>query len=115
MLPILPDPALVAACGLFCGACRTHLAGKCPGCRDNEKAGWCKVRSCCREHGYASCADCVAFEDVRDCPKFDNVVARIIGFVLRSDRAACVDRIRELGRDGYAVEMAVRRAQTMRR
>jgi hypothetical protein len=115
MLPIVADPALVAACGLYCGACRKHRSGRCPGCLANEKAGWCKVRSCCLEHGYASCADCVPFDDPRDCPRFDNPIARVIGFLLRSDRAACVDRIREVGRDVFAAEMAARGAQSLRR
>ncbi len=115
MLPIIADPSLVAACGLYCGACKKHLAGRCPGCRLNAKAGWCKVRSCCQEHGYATCADCATFTDARDCPKFDNWIAWVIGFVLRSDRAACIDRIRAVGREAFASEMAARGAQSIRR
>jgi len=115
MPTIAADPSLVAACGLYCGACGKHLAGRCPGCRESEKAGWCKVRSCCAEHGYATCADCAVFDDARECARFDNVIARIIGFVLRSDRAACVDRIREVGREAFAAEMAERGAQSIRR
>ena len=42
----------IAACGLFCGACPQKSRGKCPGCRDYEKAVWCKVRKCCLEHGW---------------------------------------------------------------
>lgn len=48
----------VAYCGLYCGACKSQLKGKCPGCYGNEKATWCEIRKCCNEHGYATCADC---------------------------------------------------------
>lgn len=46
MKNIESDKELIAACGLYCGACRKYLAEKCPGCRLNEKAAWCKIRSC---------------------------------------------------------------------
>ncbi|HUL57748.1 MAG TPA: DUF3795 domain-containing protein [Anaeromyxobacteraceae bacterium] len=115
MTTIVAEPNLVAACGLYCGACGKHLAGRCPGCRENERAGWCRIRSCCAEHGYATCADCAIFEDPRECAKYDNLVARVIGFVLRSNRAACVDRIREVGRDAFAAEMAAKGAQSLPR
>ena len=55
-----PKAELVARCGLYCGACGSYLKGRCPGCRENVKATWCKVRACCGEHSYASCADCTA-------------------------------------------------------
>lgn len=32
----------IAACGLYCGACRKYLNDKCPGCRQNDRATWCK-------------------------------------------------------------------------
>ena len=46
MKNIESDKELIAACGLYCGACRKYLAERCPGCRLNEKAAWCKIRSC---------------------------------------------------------------------
>mgnify|MGYP001174253203 CR=1 FL=1 len=45
---------LVAYCGLYCGQCTKYLKGKCPGCKENEKASWCKTRSCCIENDFAS-------------------------------------------------------------
>jgi hypothetical protein len=65
MREIIADKKLIAFCGLYCGACARYLAEKCPGCRENEKASWCGVRSCCLERGYAGCADCVEFPDIR--------------------------------------------------
>ncbi|MGC4117711.1 MAG: DUF3795 domain-containing protein [Myxococcales bacterium] len=109
------DPKLIAACGLYCAACGKHLKGKCPGCAANEKASWCKVRSCCQEHGYASCADCKEFRDPRQCAKFDSFIATIIGLVLDSDRAKCIERIREVGPEQFAREMADARRQSLPR
>jgi hypothetical protein len=109
------DPALVARCGLYCGACRSYRRGRCPGCRENEKAGWCKIRACCAEHGYTTCADCREFTNPNDCGKFNNVFAKVFALVLRSDRAACVAQIRELGLEGHARAMAAGGRQTIRR
>ena len=63
MRSIVSDHGLVAYCGLYCGACGRYLKDKCPGCHENQKAGWCKVRVCCVDNHYASCADCEQFED----------------------------------------------------
>ncbi len=115
MKEIVADQALVARCGLYCGACKSYLKGSCPGCAENVKASWCKVRSCCNERGYASCADCADHANPKDCKLFDNVFAKVIGFVLRSDRAACVAQIRALGLQGHAEDMASKRRQTIRR
>ena len=106
MKQIVADPELVAYCGLYCGACPRYLKDRCPGCHENSKATWCKIRSCCIEHGYASCADCEEFTDPHDCRKFHNLFSRAIGFVLRSDRRACVYQIRERGREEHAAAMA---------
>lgn len=75
MLDIQAKPEPVASCGLYCGPCRAHLKGKCPGCRDNAKASWCKVRTCCHGKGIATCAACGEFADPRQCGKFNNIVA----------------------------------------
>ena len=108
-------PELVACCGLYCGACRAHLKGKCPGCHYNDRAGWCKVRSCCTEKGIASCADCATHADVNECRKFNHFIARLFGLVFRSDRAACIAQIRTLGIDGHARAMAGKGQQAIRR
>ncbi|HEY3444937.1 MAG TPA: DUF3795 domain-containing protein [Myxococcales bacterium] len=109
------DPKLIAACGLYCGACGKLLKGKCPGCAANEKARWCAVRSCCKERGYASCADCTEFRDPRQCGKFDGFISKVIGLVLDSDRAKCIDRIRAVGAEQFAKEMADGRRQSLPR
>ena len=72
----------IAACGLYCGACRKFRQGKCPGCRDNAKANWCKIRQCCTAHHYSSCADCTLIP-LEACKKFNNPIAKIFALVFR--------------------------------
>ena len=114
MKEIVADVALVAPCGLYCGACGSYLKDRCLGCRKNEKATWCKVRTCCREAGHSSCADCTTFPDPKDCKKFNNFFSKAIGFVFRSDRRACIMQIRKKGLQGYAEDMALRKRRTIR-
>lgn len=109
MPEIVVDETLVACCGLYCAACGSHLKGRCPGCRENEKAAWCKVRLCCIEKGIASCAECAACADPKECAKFNNFISRAIGLLLNSSRAACIARIRQIGTKAYASEMAAKR------
>ena len=97
-----PRPELVAACGLYCGACRSFLKGSCPGCRENSKASWCKVRACNLERDTRTCAECTDHVDPVGCKKFDNAIARVVGFVFNSNRAACIGQIRALGLEGHA-------------
>lgn len=63
---------------------------------------------------YATCADCAEFPNPRDCKKFNNPIAKIFGLLFRSDRAACVAQIREIGVQGHADDMAAHRRQTLR-
>jgi len=114
MKEILADAGLVAYCGLYCGACGSYLKGRCPGCHGNEKATWCKVRSCCKAAGYASCADCASFSDVQECGTFNNVMSKVIGFVLRSNRSACIAQIRTQGVKGHAENMAQLKRPSLR-
>lgn len=94
----------VAYCGLYCGACRSLKKGKCPGCEGNEKASWCEIRKCCRQNGYATCADCTLIP-LGDCKKYNNFIARVIGFLTRTDRSKCIDCIKEMGVEAFAREM----------
>lgn len=94
----------IAACGLYCGACRKFLKGSCPGCHPNEKLSWCNVRACCREHGWQSCADCTLLP-LTECRKFNNFIGKVFAVVFRSDRRGCVERIRKVGGEAFAAEM----------
>jgi len=115
MKEIVSDPNLVAYCGLYCGACGAYLKGRCPGCHENSKAAWCKIRSCCREHGYASCANCEEFQDPQQCTKFNNFMSKVFAVIFRSDRAACIRQIRELGLQEHADRMAASKRQSIKR
>lgn len=104
---------LIAFCGLYCGACRKYLKGSCPGCLKNEKADWCKIRICCMDKGYHSCADCSM--DVAECKKFSNFMSKVFALLFKSDRKACIERIRKIGTEDYAKEMAGMRCHTIKR
>lgn len=113
MQEITSNASLVARCGLYCGACGQYLKGKCPGCAKNEKATWCGIRSCTAQHGWSSCAECTSFSNVKDCKKFNNLMSKVFGLIFRSNRAACIDRIREVGPAQFAAERAGARRQSM--
>ena len=110
-----PDPSLVAYCGLYCGACKAFRKGRCPGCHENQKAGWCSIHKCCREHGYSSCADCTTFADPRQCKKFNNLMSKIFAVILRSNRAACIGQIRRIGLEAHAKDMTARQRHSLPR
>lgn len=104
----------VAYCGLYCGACKSLKKGKCPGCYGNEKATWCAIRKCCRENGYATCADC-RLMPLKDCKKYNNFIAGVIGFVTRTDRSKCIGRIKEVGVEAFAAEMQAQGKMSIRK
>ncbi len=111
---IVADKNLIAYCGLYCSACRSYMKGKCLGCKDNVKATWCKVRDCCMENKYSSCADCQSIEFIV-CKKFNNFFSKTIGYIFNSDRTACIKRLKEIGPERFASEMALNRRQSIRR
>jgi len=106
MKAIVAEFQLIAFCGLYCGACKRYLQEKCPGCQGNVKASWCKIRTCCLGNGYSSCADCKEFSNPNDCKKFNNLISKFFGFIFKSDRAACIDLIKEVGNATYAEKMS---------
>ncbi|MEI7661235.1 MAG: DUF3795 domain-containing protein [Bacteroidota bacterium] len=115
MKPVIADKGLVAFCGLYCGACKKYLSGSCPGCHENSKASWCKIRSCNIEHSYSSCADCKEFANPMDCSKFNNFFSKVFAIVFKSNRAGCIAMIKESGYDGFARHMAENGLQSIRK
>jgi hypothetical protein len=104
---IKADAKLIAACGLYCGACGAFLKGKCPGCKENVKAEkWCNVKNCCKDNGYKSCADCGTYKNPDDCKNFNNFISKIFKVIFRSNRKGCIDKIRSVGYDEFAKEMS---------
>ena len=114
MKEILSDTAMIAYCGLYCGACKRYLKGSCPGCQETEKASWCKVRACCVENAYCSCADCKEFLNPKDCNKYNTLLTRFFSFIFRSNRAACIGMIREDGYQEFADTMTERKLPTIK-
>ncbi|MFA6035224.1 MAG: hypothetical protein WC889_20170, partial [Myxococcota bacterium] len=55
---------------------------------------------------FTSCAGCTEFTDPNDCRKFNNLIGKVMGVVLNSDRRSCILKIRELGPDAFAAYMA---------
>jgi hypothetical protein len=104
----------VAYCGLYCGACKKFEKGKCRGCEQNEKATWCKIRTCCMDHHYTTCADCIVLP-LPSCKIYHNLISKIIGFVIQTDRSKCIDRIREIGIEQYAQEMKKNNRQSFKK
>ena len=113
MKEISINPQQIAACGLYCGTCKKFLSGKCPGCKENKKASWCKIRKCCQEKGFHTCAECD--KDVKECNIHNNIVGKIFALLFNSDRAACIRYIRENGEDAFAKKMAKDNQMTIRR
>jgi hypothetical protein len=114
MREVKADTALVAYCGLYCGACGAYLKEKCQGCHENEKASWCKIRLCVKDKGILSCAECKDFSDPKECKKFNNLMSKLFGLLFKSDRAACIKQIKALGLEGHSKKMAGSKTHTIR-
>lgn len=104
----------VAYCGLYCGECGKLKKGKCVGCYGNEKAAWCEIRKCCRENGYVTCADCKIIP-LQECKKYNNLFAKVIGFVTSTDRSKCIHRINEVGAEVFAKEMGEKKKMSIKK
>ncbi|MCP4673139.1 MAG: DUF3795 domain-containing protein [Desulfobacula sp.] len=115
MKEITKNTQMIAKCGLYCGACPRFLKEKCNGCKDNKKASWCKLRTCCIDKNIDSCADCDEFTDVMDCKKYNNFMAKIFGFIFNSNRSACISKIKEIGYDEFALQMTSNSQMTFKR
>lgn len=104
----------VAYCGLYCGGCAKFKKEKCIGCYGNEKASWCEIRKCCRKNGYTTCADC-AIMPLQECKKYNNFFAKAIGFLTRTERSKCIDRIKIVGLEVFAQEMDKKKIMSIKK
>uniref|UniRef100_UPI0032177A05 DUF3795 domain-containing protein n=1 Tax=uncultured Draconibacterium sp. TaxID=1573823 RepID=UPI0032177A05 len=95
---------LIAFCGLYCGTCRKYKKGKCPGCAQNTKATWCKIRTCNIEHEYVNCTDCT-LTDRRTCTKLNNPIGKMFELVFRTDRLKSLQFIQDKGGKAYSHKM----------
>lgn len=102
---------LVSYCGFYCGACPTLIKGKCEGCKgDNIKCAVgfkaCKVRPCCIENNYSSCADCKEYDFTKACKIYNPFLIRVGQFVTRTDRGKGIEMIKEKGEVEFVRFMA---------
>lgn len=107
------SPELIAACGLYCGACRKYKKGKCRGCAENEEATWCKIRKCCLKNGFHTCAECNT--DVKECKHHNTFINKLVSTMFNSDRAACIRYIRNNGEVRFAEKMSWDEQMTFRK
>ena len=91
---------LISKCGLYCGNCKKFKLGKCAGCVENEKASWCKVRTCCLENAYSTCADCTQ-KNPHKCKSLNSFISSAFSFIFRRDRRASIDFIKSNGPETY--------------
>lgn len=94
----------ISFCGLYCGNCPKYKKEKCPGCAGNAKASWCKIRSCCIENNYKSCAEC-SDPGIESCKKFNNPLGTLFGIIFNSDRASGIRMIQNDGCEAFVMEM----------
>ena len=53
--------------------------------------------------------------NVVDCKTYSNFMGKLFGFIFRSDRKACIYRIKDIGEDAFAKEMSEKRAVTIKK
>lgn len=112
---IQTDVILVSYCGLYCGACKSYLKGRCPGCLKQGKYKKCRMRPCCLENNYRSCAECKDYIDVMDCKKYTNPLWNLFEFVFRTQRSRCIAYIKQHGYEKFARLMSKKNAVTLKR
>ena len=96
---------VIGACGLVCSNCGALRHGRCGGCHSEKPMfSCCPVKACTIEKGYATCADCTAFPDLKQCRKLNSFVPRLFSLIFRTDRKANLYRIRDVGLDVFRAE-----------
>ena len=96
------DEDLIGHCGIYCGECPKFSSGKCDGCRgDSEKAAVvyksCKVKPCCVENGFFTCADCTIYASTKKCKKYSPLFLKIASWIESSDRSKSIEMIQTKG------------------
>src|SRR5215475_14780419 len=107
------DENLIAYCGLYCGACPTYTSGKCEGCRGNSPKcavlyKQCKVRPCCADNGFFTCADCTIYASTKECKKYNPLLLKIASWIESSDRSKSIEMIKTKGRAEFLTFMTER-------
>jgi hypothetical protein len=113
------DINLISYCGFYCGACPKYLKNECSGCKgDNSKCaiGYkaCKVRPCCIENGYNTCADCTNYTSVKDCKIYNPFMIRFGQFITRTNRRKGIEMIKEKGATEFVKFMSEKKWVTVK-
>jgi hypothetical protein len=98
------DENLVSPCGFYCGVCKSFLKNKCKGCSTNTSS-WarkCKVRKCCSENDYTTCAECQQYEHVNECKKLNSNFVKFFSVFVGYDRPGGINEIRRMGKSKFA-------------
>ncbi len=103
-LTITYDVNLVASCGLYCGSCKKYMNKKCGGCIKNEKASWCKIRTCTIEQEITNCSEC-KLTSIQSCNKLNNTIGKVFKFIFKTDRLASLEYITQHGVELYVEKM----------
>ena len=103
---IIEDEQLIAYCGLYCGACPSFMSGKCDGCRgDSAKSAVvykkCKVKPCCVENGFFTCADCTIYASTKECKKYNPLLLKVAAWIESSDRSKAIEMIKAKGETAF--------------
>ena len=107
---LISNENFIAHCGFYCGACPTYLSGKCEGCRgDSPKCAVgmkkCKVKQCCVENGFFSCADCTKFTTTQDCEKYNPLSIKFGEWISNTSRKKAIEMIKAKGQAEFLAYM----------
>ena len=93
---------IVAYCGLVCTDCGAYKKQKCAGCfSDKPMYRRCPVKKCAGEKQLATCADCGEYENLKQCKKLNNFIAKVFQLIFRSDRIGNLEQIRKDGLESF--------------
>ncbi len=100
------NTSMISYCGFYCASCPKFKKGQCEGCKgDNPKCavGYkaCKVKPCCTENEYRSCADCDKFESVKNCKIYNPFLIKFGQFLTRTNRRKGIEMIKEKGEEEF--------------
>lgn len=102
MTNINMENIIIACCGLCCSNCGMYKKEKCQGCHSDKPMNRnCKMKACAMGHGYATCAECTDFQNLKECKKLYNIISRFFGFIFHTDRIGNLNRIRKIGLDKF--------------
>ena len=101
---------LIAYCGLYCKACPAFAEDKCDGCRvDSAKSAVlykkCKVKPCCAENGFFTCADCTIYASTKECKKYNPLMLKISSWIGCVNRSKCIEMIKGKGQAEFLAFM----------